>query len=150
MDDPALNAQVDYLRPEARVEQPPPHRFEYGLQAQLLGLDRYPGDADVVGPMVVEMVMRIVNRLGDVDLAIFTQVRKPSIELVMRELGLPPERAHTVMEKWGYTGSACVGLAFDDAVGQDKVAPGDLVIFVGSGVGYNQAAAAFRLGEPWI
>jgi 3-oxoacyl-[acyl-carrier-protein] synthase-3 len=81
----------------------------------------------------------------DIDLAIFTQVRKPSIELVMADLGLPMERAHTVMEKWGYTGSACVPIAFDDAIEQGKVKSGDLVVFVGSGVGYNQAGAAFRL-----
>ena len=28
---------------------------------------------------------------------------------------------------------------------QKKIKPGDLVVLVGSGVGYNQAAAAFRM-----
>jgi 3-oxoacyl-[acyl-carrier-protein] synthase-3 len=72
-------------------------------------------------------------------------VRKPTIELVMKELGLPIERTHTVMEEWGYTGSACVAMALDSAVQQGKVKPGSLVVLVGSGVGYNQAAAAFRM-----
>ena len=83
--------------------------------------------------------------LSDIDFAIFTQVRKPSIELVMAELGLPMERTHTVMEKWGYTGSACVPIALDDAIEQGKLASGDLLVMVGSGVGYNQAGAAFRM-----
>jgi 3-oxoacyl-[acyl-carrier-protein] synthase-3 len=85
--------------------------------------------------------------LGEVDLFVFTQVRKPSIELVMTELGLPPERTHTIMEEQGYTGSACLGMAFHDAVERGKVKPGDLVVFIGSGVGYNQAGAAFRMRE---
>ncbi len=98
---------------------------------------------------------RLVRRLAaegrfsidEIDFVVFTQVRRPSIELVMGELGLPMERTHTVMEKWGYTGSACVGMALDDAVEQGKLHAGDLLVLVGSGVGYNQAAVAFRLGE---
>jgi 3-oxoacyl-[acyl-carrier-protein] synthase-3 len=54
-------------------------------------------------------------------------------------------RTHTVMEKWGYTGSACVPVALDDALEHGKISSGDLVVFVGSGVGYNQAGAAFRM-----
>ena len=81
--------------------------------------------------------------LADIDMAIFTQVRYNSIELVMNNLGLPMEKTHWVMDKWGYTGSACLPMAFDDARKLGKVKSGDLVTFVGSGVGYNQAAAAF-------
>jgi 3-oxoacyl-[acyl-carrier-protein] synthase-3 len=82
--------------------------------------------------------------LGDIDFLIFTQVRKPSIELVMNDLGLPLEKTHTVMEDWGYTGSACVPMALHDAREKGKIKSGDLVVLVGSGVGYNQAAVAFR------
>lgn len=81
--------------------------------------------------------------LQEVDIAIFTQVRLKSIELVMEDLGLPLERAHWIMDRWGYTGSACLPMCFDEARKVGKVKPGDLVTFVGSGVGYNQAAAAF-------
>lgn len=82
--------------------------------------------------------------LGDIDFLIFTQVRKPSIELVMNDLGLPLKKTHMVMEEWGYTGSACVPMALHDAREKGKIKSGDLVVLVGSGVGYNQAAVAFR------
>jgi len=49
------------------------------------------------------------------------------------------------MERWGYTGSACIPMALHDALEQKKIKPGDLVVLIGSGVGYNQAAAAFRM-----
>jgi 3-oxoacyl-[acyl-carrier-protein] synthase-3 len=54
-------------------------------------------------------------------------------------------KTHTIMEAWGYTGSACIPMAFHDAREKGRVKSGDLVVFVGSGVGYNQAAAAFRM-----
>lgn len=81
--------------------------------------------------------------LQDIDLAIFTQVRYASIELVMADLGLPLSRAHWIMDRFGYTGSACLPMCFDEARELGKVKSGDLVAFVGSGVGYNQAGAAF-------
>lgn len=110
-------------------------------------LDRYPPEINNEGwPRLVRQVARNgAFDVGDIDFAIFTQVRKPTIELVMQDLGLPMEKTHTIMEKWGYTGSACIPMAFDDALRQKKIKPGDLVVMVGSGVGYNQAATAFRM-----
>jgi 3-oxoacyl-[acyl-carrier-protein] synthase III len=81
--------------------------------------------------------------LNDVDMTFYTQVRLNSIKLVQETLGLSIEKAHWIMDKWGYTGSACIPMAFDDARKQGKIKPGDLVAFVGSGVGYNQAGSAF-------
>jgi 3-oxoacyl-[acyl-carrier-protein] synthase III len=81
--------------------------------------------------------------LQDVDMAIYTQVRYASIELVQAELGLPMSKTHWIMDRWGYTGSACLPMCFDEARELGKVRSGDLVTFVGSGVGYNQAGAAF-------
>lgn len=83
--------------------------------------------------------------LSDVDFFIFTQVRKPTIELVMNDLGAPIEKTHTIMEEYGYTGSACVGMALDRAIELHKIKPGHLIVLVGSGVGYNQAGVAFRM-----
>jgi len=79
----------------------------------------------------------------DIDFVIFTQVRLNSIKLVMEDLGLPLEKAHWIMDKWGYMGSACLPAAFDDARKLGKIKSGDLVMFMGSGVGYNQAAVAY-------
>jgi 3-oxoacyl-[acyl-carrier-protein] synthase-3 len=111
-------------------------------------IERYPPEVNHEGwPKVVRSLAANGGfEVSDIDFAIFTQVRKPSIELVMEDLGLPIERTHTVMEKWGYTGSACVPIALDDALEQGKLASGDLLTMVGSGVGYNQAGAAFRMG----
>jgi 3-oxoacyl-[acyl-carrier-protein] synthase III len=110
-------------------------------------VERYPPEINEQGwPSIVR---RLANdggfALQDVDLFIFTQVRKPTIEKVMADLGVPFERAHTIMEECGYTGSACVGMALHDAIAKGKLRSGGLVVLVGSGVGYNQAGVAFRM-----
>jgi 3-oxoacyl-[acyl-carrier-protein] synthase-3 len=110
-------------------------------------LDRYPPEINHEGwPRLARRVAKEGGfAVADIDFIIFTQVRKPSIELVMTNLGLPMARTHTVMEKWGYTGSACIPMALDDALAKGRIHAGDLVVMIGSGVGYNQAGAAFRM-----
>lgn len=110
-------------------------------------LDRYPPEINNDGwPRLVRKVAENGGfAVNDIDFVIFTQVRRPTIELVMESLGLPMEKTHTIMERWGYTGSACIPMALDDALRQKKINPGDLVVMIGSGVGYNQAGAAFRM-----
>jgi len=105
----------------------------------------FPAEVNNIGwPERVREVARNGNfDIQDIDFVIFTQVRLNSIRIVMDELGLPIEKAHWIMDKWGYTGSACLPMAFDDARKLGKIKSGDLVVFVGSGVGYNQAATAF-------
>ena len=110
-------------------------------------LERYPPEINNEGwPRLVRKVAENGGfAVSDIDFLIFTQVRKPTIELVMKSLELPMEKTHMIMEEWGYTGSACIPMALHDALEKKKIKPGDLVVMIGSGVGYNQAAAAFRM-----
>lgn len=112
-------------------------------------IERYPPEINNTG--WPNMVRQVADNggfdVGDIDFLIFTQVRKPTIELVMKDLGLPMEKTHMIMEKWGYTGSACIPMALHDALQEKKIKPRDLVVMIGSGVGYNQAAAAFRMPQ---
>ena len=110
-------------------------------------LERYPPEVNEQG--WPRLVRRLAQDGGfavrDIDFIIFTQVRKPTIETVMADLGLPMDCTHTVMEEFGYTGSACIPMALDDAIEKGKIHSGNLVVLVGSGVGYNQAGVAFRM-----
>jgi 3-oxoacyl-[acyl-carrier-protein] synthase-3 len=82
---------------------------------------------------------------GEVDQLIFSQVSKSSIAIAAERCGVPLSKCHTVMEKFGYTGSACVPMAFDDAIEFGKIKNGNLVVMISSGLGWNQAAAAIRV-----
>ncbi len=81
----------------------------------------------------------------DVDHYVFTQLNINSIHETLDALDVSRDRAHTVMDRFGYTGSACIPMAFNDLVQTGRPEPGDLVFFVASGGGLSFAIAAFRL-----
>jgi 3-oxoacyl-[acyl-carrier-protein] synthase-3 len=86
--------------------------------------------------------------LDEVGLFLFTQLNRRTIEDVMAELGQPMSRTHTVMEKWGYTGSPCVAMALDDALAAGRgPKPGELVVFCASGGGITIAVSVWRWGR---
>ncbi|HKZ01326.1 MAG TPA: 3-oxoacyl-[acyl-carrier-protein] synthase III C-terminal domain-containing protein, partial [Pyrinomonadaceae bacterium] len=82
--------------------------------------------------------------IADISLFLFTQVNLSTIKEVMASLNLPFDRTHTVMQKWGYTGSACIPMVLDDAVRAGKIRPGENLIMCASGGGLNMACVAFR------
>jgi 3-oxoacyl-[acyl-carrier-protein] synthase-3 len=116
-------------------------------RTQVRMLERYPPEINQQG--WPRLVRRLAEQggfaLGDIDMVIFTQVRQPTIEAVMADLGLPLARTHMIMEEVGYTGSACIPMALHDAVETGRIRSGALVVLVGSGVGYNQAGVALRM-----
>ena len=116
-------------------------------RTQVRMTEKYPPEVNDEGwPAVAHAVAeRNGFKLSDVDLFVFTQVRKRTIEKVMKTLEIPFAKAHTIMEKWGYTGSACIPMALHDAIESGRAKKGDLCMLVGSGVGYNQAGVAIRL-----
>lgn len=81
----------------------------------------------------------------DVQHYFITQININSIRETLDRLEVPHERATTVMHQYGYTGSACIPMAFNDAWEKGRVKSGDLCLFIGSGGGLAFASAAFRV-----
>ncbi len=95
-------------------------------------------------PLVRSLMAKLGRPVEAIDKIYFTQLNLRTIEHVMGALGLPLARTHWIMDKWGYTGSACMPMALDDATEQGKgPEPGELVVFCSSGAGFTMAAAAF-------
>jgi 3-oxoacyl-[acyl-carrier-protein] synthase-3 len=94
------------------------------------------------------MARSLTERLNiqpiDVAHYFLTQININSIWQTLDRLGVPRERAHTIMDRYGYTGSACIPMAFYEALSQGKVKPGDLLMFIGSGGGLAFASALFK------
>lgn len=80
----------------------------------------------------------------DVDHFLLTQININSIFETMDKLGVPREKAPTMMHHYGYTGSACIPLALHESITKGKIKRGDLMYFLGSGGGLAFASAAFR------
>ena len=80
------------------------------------------------------------KKIENVDRIYFTQINLNTIKEVMADLKLPLEKTHWIMDKWGYTGSACIPMALDDAIEQGRgPQPGDKVLFIASGGGISMA-----------
>ncbi len=107
---------------------------------------KYPPDVNIQGwPKIVnEVVAKAGLSLEDVDMFLWTQVNRSTIRIVMEEMQIPEEKTHTIMEKWGYTGSACIPMVLHDAVSAGKIKRGDNIVFCASGGGLNMACLAMR------
>lgn len=81
---------------------------------------------------------------GDVKHFFITQFNVQSIYETLDRLEVPRERAHYIMDRFGYTGSASIGMAIGDAAEQHKMKKGDLVMLLGSGGGMSMTALTLR------
>lgn len=96
-----------------------------------------------------EMTLKLCKDLGvtpqDVDHYFITQININAIWETLDRMGVDRSKGHTIMHNFGYTGSACIPMALNDAWEKNKVKKGDLVFFIGSGGGLAFASAAFRM-----
>jgi 3-oxoacyl-[acyl-carrier-protein] synthase-3 len=117
-----------------------------GMWTKVRFAKKYPAEVNNEGwPAIIDQVLAKANlSVSDIKLFLFTQVNLSTIKEVMSRLDLPMERTHTIMQKWGYTGSACIPMVLHDAVSAGKLERGDNVIMCASGGGLNMACVAFR------
>ena len=115
-----------------------------GYRNHLRFVQKYPSSVNEEGwPRIARSVLSRIDRSeDDVDLWLWTQVNLSTIKLVMQSMNQPMEKAHTVMGKWGYTGSACLPMALDDAVKAGKIKDGDLLLLTASGAGLAMGSLA--------
>jgi len=94
--------------------------------------------------MVTETVIKTGFNVSDIDMIFLTQININSIRETMENLGLSMDKTHTVMDRYGYTGSACIPMALAEANARGKIKSGDLIVFMGSGGGLAFATAVFK------
>lgn len=80
----------------------------------------------------------------DINHFFITQFNIQSINETMDKLELPRNLAHLIMQNYGYTGSASIGMCLSDAVQNQKIKKGDKIMFVGSGGGLSMATLALE------
>ena len=117
-----------------------------GLWTKVRFAQKYPPEVNIEGwpRIILDVLSKCGVRMEDVGLFLFTQVNLSTIKEVMRLMEIPFSRTHTIMGKWGYTGSACIPMVLDDAVRAGKLERGQIVVMCASGGGLNMACAAFR------
>ena len=107
---------------------------------------KYPPEVNIDGwPKIVDEVLAKAGiGRSDVDVYLWTQVNLSMIKQVMSDMRIPYEKTHTIMDKWGYTGSACIPMVFHDALESGKIKRGDTVVLCASGGGLNMACVAMK------
>ena len=86
--------------------------------------------------------------MDDIALVVPHQANVRIIDAAMKRLAIPREKAAMVLERTGNTSAASIPLALVDALDNNRVAPGDLVLMVGFGAGMSSAAAVIRWDPP--
>jgi 3-oxoacyl-[acyl-carrier-protein] synthase-3 len=97
-----------------------------GYRNRLRFVQKYPASVNEEGwPRIARAVLgRIGAGVDDVDLWLWTQVNRSTIETVMQTLGVP--------------------MALDDAARGGRLSAGDLVLLTGSGAGLSMGCVALR------
>jgi len=114
---------------------------EYGLE----NLKPLPGDRNLKlwPPLARHLAKKANLKIEDIDHFIFTQINYSVIKKVMAELGQPMEKTTCIMDKYAYTGSGCVPMAFHHAVKEKRIKKGDKVLFIASGAGFAVGSNLF-------
>jgi len=96
-------------------------------------------------PLIESTAEKAGYTLDEIDFYLFTQLNLNTIKEIMRILEQPLAKTHWIMDKWGYTGSACIPMALDDAIESGRgPRPGDKVLFCASGGGISMAASVWE------
>jgi 3-oxoacyl-[acyl-carrier-protein] synthase III len=85
-------------------------------------------------------------RADDIALIVPHQANIRIIQAACDRLGIPMERAASVLHYTGNTSSASIPLALADALAAGRVKDGDLILLVGFGAGMTAASAILRWG----
>jgi 3-oxoacyl-[acyl-carrier-protein] synthase III len=120
------------------------------------GNRRSESDLYMDGPSVLKFVSREIpahlnssmKRWGlewkDIDLVIFHQASKVSLEMLLRALRLDPDRTFSNIDRVGNTVSASIPIALADAEQQGRLRDGMRVLLVGFGVGMSWGSCVIR------
>lgn len=119
-----------------------------GKHHQLQFVKKFPAETNPKHwPRLIRSVLgKIEREPADVDRYFFTQININSINETLDLLGVAHDRAHNVMDRFAYTGSACIPMAMADAADRHLLRRGDLVVLMGSGGGMAMAALALEWG----
>lgn len=100
-----------------------------------------------MGESAVNVIEKIGLQKEDVDYLIPHQANIRIMEAARERLGIPEEKMHKSVHKYGNTSAASIGIGLAEDVESGKIKDGDLVVLVGFGGGLTWGAIALRWGK---
>jgi len=111
---------------------------------ELVGLDVWK-QAVRMQPSVVRRCLASANQtISEVDFFIWHQANKNLIEFMMHRLDIPLEKTIINVDRLGNTADASMGIVLDQAIDEDRISRGDLVLVSGVGAGFIAGASLMR------
>ena len=83
---------------------------------------------------------------ADVDLLIPHQANSRIIDYITTKLGLTPDQVYSNIDRYGNTSAASIPIAFEEAVAEGRLKPGQIVATIGFGAGFTWATSILRWG----
>jgi len=97
---------------------------------------------------ITELIQGTLHQAGttadEVDLIIPHQMNLRIIEIVAKKTGIPIEKFFVNIDKCGNTSAASIPIALDEALQQDRIRSGDVVLLVAFGAGFTWGSALIR------
>ncbi len=100
-----------------------------------------------MGDAAVRVVEKSGLTLDDVDLLIPHQANTRIIDATARRLRLDRDKVFINIGSYGNTSAATIPVALAEAIEQDRITPGDVIVFAAFGAGLSWAAATVRWGD---
>ena len=95
-----------------------------------------------------EVLLETLNaaslKLEDVDLFLFHQANLRINEYVAQQLGIPPEKCLSNIERYGNCSAGSIPMLLDECVRGGRVSEGDLIAMAGFGSGFTWGSALIR------
>jgi len=85
-----------------------------------------------------------IKNIADIDMVIPHQANLRINQMVAQMIGLPPEKMHNNIQKYGNTTAATIPICMHEAIELGKIKPGDLVCLVAFGAGLTWGSAFLR------
>jgi len=87
---------------------------------------------------------------SDVDLVVPHQANRRVLERIAKLVKLPVEKIFIDIERMGNVSGAACAIAFDAAIAQGRISPGDHVLLLAAGAGYTAGAALVLADEDLL
>jgi 3-oxoacyl-[acyl-carrier-protein] synthase-3 len=116
---------------------------------QMDGREVYRFATRVMAQATRESVEAAHLSMDDIQLIIPHQANQRIIEAAARNLEIPMDRVIVNLDRYGNTSTASIPIATCEAIQQNRLNPGDKVVFVGFGAGLTWGAAVAQWSGPF-
>ena len=108
------------------------------------GKETFKNAVNAMMSAATEALRRCEIDITQIKLVIPHQANRRIIDAVTERLKVKPEQVFVNLDKYGNTSAASVAIALDEAVNQNRIQRGDLVLLVVFGAGLTWAAAVIE------